>query len=305
VAVASLTAARLRLLAWAAGGLCLAFVKPLFAWLQLGYSSDLQSCMLLVPFICLWLGRDLRRELPATCSSAPAVGVMLAALGLVALSAVHWLGAEGRHPSATDVLALRMFALVLFFHAVAFYLLGVDVMRRLAFPAAFLFFTIPLPDFVVNGLEYFFQHASASAAAILFAIAGPDCYRETDLRFKLPGGVVLSVAPECSGIRSSYALFLTSLLGGHLLLKRRFNRVFLALFVVPLGIVRNGFRIFTLGFLASGLWPTVLDSWLHHQGGPVFFALSLVPFFALLIWLKRREARRKTGSSQNPTDVPH
>ena len=33
----------------------------------------------------------------------------------------------------------------------------------------------------------------------------------------------------------------------------------------------------------------MIDSPIHHRGGPLFFALSLVPLFLLLWWLRRQE----------------
>jgi hypothetical protein len=34
----------------------------------------------------------------------------------------------------------------------------------------------------------------------------------------------------------------------------------------------------------------MIDSVIHHRGGPIFFALSLIPLFLLLIWLRRSES---------------
>jgi hypothetical protein len=33
----------------------------------------------------------------------------------------------------------------------------------------------------------------------------------------------------------------------------------------------------------------MIDSPIHHRGGPVFFVLSLIPLFLLLWWLRRGE----------------
>jgi exosortase/archaeosortase family protein len=56
-----------------------------------------------------------------------------------------------------------------------------------------------------------------------------------------------------------------------------------------LGILRNGFRIYVLSMLSSHWDPRVIDSPLHHKGGPIFFVISLIPFFLLLFWLRRSE----------------
>jgi len=108
--------------------------------------------------------------------------------------------------------------------------------------------------------------------------------------FELPG-IVLRVAQECSGIRSSWVLFITSLLASHVFLRTRWRSVVLVAFVIPLGILRNGFRILVIGLLCVHVGPHMIDSTIHHQGGPLFFALSLVPLSLLLWWLRRQEQR--------------
>jgi hypothetical protein len=37
--------------------------------------------------------------------------------------------------------------------------------------------------------------------------------------------------------------------------------------------------------------PQMIDSPIHHRGGPIFFSLSLIPLFALLWWLRASETR--------------
>ncbi len=104
-------------------------------------------------------------------------------------------------------------------------------------------------------------------------------------------GIVLEVAQECSGIHSSWILFITSLVASHLFLNSPWRRLILVAFVIPLAIVRNSVRILTIGLLCVHVGPHMIDSWIHRQGGPVFFALSLVPLFLLLLWLRRGERR--------------
>jgi exosortase/archaeosortase family protein len=122
-----------------------------------------------------------------------------------------------------------------------------------------------------------------------FAIAGTPLVRQGTI-FELPG-IVLEVAQECSGIRSSWVLFITSVLAANLFLESPWRRFVLVAFVVPLGILRNGFRVFVIGMLCVHIGPHMVDSVIHRQGGPFFFALSLVPLFFLLWWLRRGERR--------------
>ena len=108
------------------------------------------------------------------------------------------------------------------------------------------------------------------------------------LEFRLPD-ITLQVAPECSGIHSTWVLFITSLVAGQMILRRPWSRVLLCLVVLPLALLRNGFRVFVIGELCVHLGPRMIDSPIHHRGGPLFFALSLVPFFLWLYFLRQRE----------------
>jgi exosortase/archaeosortase family protein len=122
----------------------------------------------------------------------------------------------------------------------------------------------------------------------MLAVSDVPVMREGDLAFRLPG-ITLQVAPECSGIHSTMVLFITSLVAGHFFLHSPWKRTVLCLAVIPLALLRNGFRIFVLGELCMHIGPEMIDSPIHHHGGPLFFVLSLLPFFLLLYLLKKSE----------------
>lgn len=269
----------------AAAGLLLAFAGPLVEWWQWSQRDGLASHTPLVPVVCaylIWLRKD---RLRASVGGArwPAVVVAAAGLGVLAVPL-----------AAGDLVPARVFAFCLLAWAWGVAVVGARGMRAIAFPAAFLVFVVPLPAVAVQGIETFFQHTSAAVAFRFIEWSGTPVYRD-GLTFAMPGLTVF-VGPECSGIRSSFVLFITSLLAGHLFLRSRWHRLWAALFVVPLGIVRNAFRVFVLSMLSVHVDPWWIESPLHHQGGPIFFVLSLGPFFVFLWWLRRRERRGRRVS---------
>jgi exosortase len=162
-------------------------------------------------------------------------------------------------------------------------------MRKLGFPFGFLLFMVPLPDGVVAHLEHGSKVASAEAADWWFALAGLPVLRE-GVTFHIPG-IVLAVADECSGIRSSWVLLITAVLAGELFLVSLWWKWLLAGLVIPLGILRNGFRIMVIGVLCAEYGPEMIHSVVHRRGGPFFFGLSLAVLL-LLAWIFRGLERR-------------
>jgi exosortase C (VPDSG-CTERM-specific) len=266
--------------------LTLLFIQPLTMLMLYAAQSELHSHILLVPFISvylLYIGRG--RHMTAYRSSIAGT-VTLTGIGIAALAAgIEWRASL----SVNDELALMALAYVSFLAAGGFLFLGSKWMRAAAFPIAFLIFMVPLPDAAVNWLEEASASASAEAAALFFNVLGTPLVRHGRV-FELPG-IVLQVAQECSGIHSSWVLFITSLIGSHLFLRTSWRRAALVAFVIPLGILRNGFRILVIGLLCVHIGPHMIDSSIHHHGGPLFFALSLIPLFLLLWWLRQQERR--------------
>jgi len=174
---------------------------------------------------------------------------------------------------------------------VAAWWLGWAALWQVRFPALFLVLMVPVPTVIMNHFEILLQYASAEAADLLFAAAGVPILRD-GLVFRLPT-ITLEVAQECSGVRSTLVLLVTSLLAGHLFLRRPWKKWVFAAAVLPLGILRNGFRIVTIGWLCANVGPHMVDSPIHHRGGPIFFALSLIPLFLLLVMLRWGERPAK------------
>jgi exosortase C (VPDSG-CTERM-specific) len=261
----------------------LAFVQPLIRLIALAVNSDLFSYIPLVPFVTGYLIYLGRHAVAPSRMSVAGTAVMVAT-GAAALAAGF--GFRERL-SANDAITLMTLAYVSFVAAGGFLFLGAAWMKAMAFPIAFLAFMIPLPDAVVNALETASVQGSAEVAAFLIDSTGTPLLRD-GLIFRLPT-IALQVAQECSGIRSSWVLLMTSLLASYLFLNSPWRRIALVAFVIPLGIVRNGFRILVLALLCVHVGPQMIDSVIHHRGGPLFFVLSLAPLFVLLWWLKRQD----------------
>jgi exosortase C (VPDSG-CTERM-specific) len=261
-----------------------AFAQPLVELVRYAGENDLISHAPLVPFVTGYLLFIKREKLTGAGPSSWIGSLLMIALGVAAIGAAVFNAAA---LSANDRLTMTTLAYVSLVIAGGFLFMGATWMTRAAFPMTFLVFMIPLPDIAVAALEHASMLASADVAAWMLRASGTPLIRDGTV-FTLPT-IVLEVARECSGIRSSLVLFITSLVASHMFLTSRWRRIVLVAFVIPLGIVRNGFRILVISLLCVHVGPHMIDSFIHHRGGPIFFVLSLGPLFLLLSWLRRRD----------------
>ena len=266
--------------------LSLAFCSPIFSLIAYAAANSLHSHILLVPFISGYLIYLQRGVLPKSWQCSPGWAALALAIGLAAAGAA-WRLRTGL--SEGDSLSIVGFSFVSLLIAGGFLFLGRKWMAAAAFPVAFLYFFVPLPDVAVDWLETALKLGSAEAASLFFRMSGTPVFRD-GVVFQLPG-ITLEVAQECSGIRSSLVLFITSIVASHLLLKSPWRRAALLAVVIPLAILRNGFRILVIGLLCVHIGPRMIHSVIHQNGGPLFFALSLVPLFLLLWCLRKGEGR--------------
>jgi len=177
-------------------------------------------------------------------------------------------------------LFLGMLAVVIWWIGSFVCCFGTRISRMYVFPLCFLLWLVPLPEFALNDIVSFLQQGSAYAANLLFTTAGVPVTQD-GVRLTIPG-LTLEVAEECSSIRSSLMLLVTTMVLAHLLLRSAWGKGIVILAAIPLSIAKNGFRIFTLSTLAVYVDPSFLHGWLHHQGGIVFFLVFLAGLFVLL-----------------------
>lgn len=288
--LSSLLRRQLRLLAICAVVLAACFAQRLFALARFTLHSELYSHILLIPFVSLYLAWLKKNTLPPDSEPDRKLAALPLAAGLLSILGYFFALHSGSNLAPVDSLAWTTFSFFLLFIAACFLCLGKQTVRAVAFPIGFLIFLVPFPLLIRDAIETFLQYRSADAAELLFGLVGTPLLRQ-DVAFQLPG-FSLQVAPECSGIRSSLVLFITSLVAGQLFLRSPWKRALFALVVIPLGIVRNALRIVTIGELCVHVDPSFIDSPIHHRGGPVFFVISMIPFLLLLYYLRKTDARK-------------
>jgi exosortase len=288
-------AARFALLAGYLAAVIVAGFPVLAALIEYSRQDVSASHLPLIPLVTVALivqgRRDIFREVRWGWRAA--VPLLAGGIGLAAASMSYGFagGLIGLVLGTAAVVALATAGFVLF--------IGAPAARAALFPLGFLVFMVPIPPAVLDAGIQALKSGSTQAVAALFTLTATPYYREGFV-FSLPA-VTIEIADECSGIRSSIALVLTSLLAGHQFLDRTWSRVLLVLLVFPVTVLKNGIRIVSLTLMAVHVDPSFLAGRLHHDGGIVFFLLALgmlTPFLALL---RRSELGRRPSPGKVAT----
>jgi exosortase len=263
-----------------------AFFSPLRDLIRTAFGSEYDAYIPFIPFISAYLMYLNRQKIfsQGESSSAP---------GLIAMGAGILLLFFGRHQTSLldhrDYQAIVTFAAVLIWIGGFALCQGIGSARAAVFPLMFLFFMVPIPGAPLEEIILFLQTGSAEVSYRFFQLSGVPVARD-GFFFHLPG-IDIEVAKECSGIRSSLSLVITGVLAAYLFLRTGWARVLLMLSIVPIAIVKNGIRIFTLSVLGVYWDRSILASDLHRKGGFIFFIMALVLAGAVMVLLRKAEAR--------------
>jgi len=263
------------------------FFSPVVHLLRMSFHSELYSHIPLIPLISLFILFFRRKKILGDITWGWA-GAVLLALGSIALLNANRIGGIDNN----DYLSMVMSGAVLWFIGSFVLAYGGKAFKEAMFPLLFLVFVIPIPEFILQPLLDLLLIGSAYSSELIFSLTGVPVYREGFV-FALPG-VTIEVAEQCSGIRSSIALIITSVLAGYLFLKSGWTRLILVLSFFPITVFKNAMRIVTLSLLASYVdMRFITGSWLHKSGGIPFFVVGLVLMAPVLLALVNLEKKGK------------
>lgn len=280
-----------------AGCLALAAV-PAWHIAKLVFTEDQYSHIAVTPFLIGYVLYTRRQALkPKTCQRRSALFSAWILLGVgLAIRAIGWKYQASL--SGNDSLSIAALSLVVFLvSGFVFRFNGIPKGTR--FPLSLLLLLVPIPDLPLGWAIAALQRGSADIVSVLYSLLNIPFLRE-GVVFRLPQGAI-EIAEECSGIRSSIALLIVSLLAGELLLRTGWKKVALTASILPLVLIKNGIRIVTLSLLGFYVNPGFLTGRLHREGGFVFFLLALFLWIPWLDFLCKSEHRKETHPEQEPS----
>jgi exosortase len=268
------------------------FCQPLITLGGLILSNDSYSHIVLIPLASIYFIWSDRKAIYSETRRDPLPGAAFGLAGLALYALAYLLRDQFGSPAfrnqdvPNDYLTLCMAGAVCWVIGSFIFAYGVEGFKRARFALLFLFFAVPIPMFVLNGVVQALQVASAEAANIVFRML-PVTYHRQGMVFQFPN-LAIEVAEECSGIRSSMALFVLSVITGRLFLKKGVHRAILAFSIFPVTVFKNALRISTITLLANYVDMKFLTNhWIHSSGGIPFFAAAMAMFIPI-VWLLRR-----------------
>lgn len=235
------------------------------AMAQIWWRSETYAHGLIVPPITLWLIWRERHRLAAV-QPRPAIGFTFALACLV----FCWLLAE-----LTAVNALAQFSIIGIIVLSIMALLGLSISKALAFPLIFLFFAVPIGDFLLPLL----MEWTADFTVLALRLSGIPVFREGQ-NFIIPSGN-WSVIEACSGIRYLIASLTVGTLYAYLTytsLKRRLTFILVALLVPIVANWLRAYMIVMLGHLSGNKLAAGVD---HLIYGWIFFGIVIAIMFMI------------------------
>lgn len=258
----------------------------------LSLNTGLYSHFMLVPVVSIYFFVLKRKTIFTETGYSFGLGLPVMTAGFI----LYWFGkGSSLGLNQNDYLSLITFALLLCLLGgfIGFY--GRKAFRQALFPLLFLIFVVPIPTVILHPLVDLLLIGSADTSYAIFNVLGVPVYRDGFI-FELPGFAV-EIARQCSGIRSTLGMFITSIIAGYMLLRTGWGRIALIISIFPITIFKNSIRICTISILAAYVdksWVT--DSWLHSSGGIVFFVLGLIILGGVLLIIQKMEKKWARGA---------
>ena len=228
-----------------------------------------------VPIAFFWMLWRQRDQLEKIKVSPRSWGILIVLLALVQLAAGTW-GAENfvAHSSLLVLLC-----------GIIVFLFGIEMLRAVAFPIAWLLFMIPLPSIIFYSLTFPLQLlASKLAVGILDLLRVPNVCEGNVLYL---ANFTAGVEEACSGIRSLISILAFAVLLGYLLNMSVRSRWILAIAAVPIALGMNAARVAGTGLVGNYLGAKWAEGFFHTFSGWLLFIGSLAIMLGVVRILHR------------------
>jgi exosortase len=250
-----------------------ALYTPTLASLGRAWWTDTYAAHgLFVPFFSLFLGWREWGSIRTTGRGHP-TGLLLITGAVALLGAGTW----------QNSLFVQGLAVAPVLAGLVAWILGLQALRVLAFPIAFLLFMAPLPRSAVEAVTLKLQLFAAGFAASSLRLLDIPVY-QSGVLIELPS-ITLEVAEICNGLRFLTALLVLTTAFAHLTQRTIFRKLVLALSAIPIAIFANATRVAVIAVATQYIGPEAASGTIHNFLGKLVWALTLVPLAGLGVFL--------------------
>ena len=252
---------------------CLGFIfADGLIYMENAWNSEEYSHGYLIPVISLWFVWENQEELKKYLGRGDWSGVLIVILGLII----------GFFGELATLYVITQYAFLLTLYGLCVVYFGWRGMRLLWFPLAYLFFMIPLPNFLYNNLS--------SQLQLISSQLGVAVARGFDVSVHLQGNVIdlgvyqLQVVEACSGLRYLFPLASFGFLSAFFFKAPLWMRGLVLISTLPITVLMNSFRIGVICVLVEHWGIEQAEGFLHDFEGWIVFIGCLAVLFAEM-WL--------------------
>ena len=243
----------------------------------------------IIPFITLFLIVQKAPDL----SNSPIRGSWLGVLVVISMLAFILLG------ELSALFTIVNYAYVIILIGLVIAAIGLRASWVLAGPLLYLFFMVPLPNFLYFNLSQSLQLISSDIGVWVIRLFGISVFLEGNV---IDLGVYkLQVVEACSGLRYLFPLASFGFLVAYLYKGPMWHRVIVFVSTLPITLLMNSFRIGVIGVLVEHFGIGMADGFLHYFEGWIIFIACLAVLF-LELWLLNRISGQ-SGSLWNRVDL--
>ncbi|BBA32362.1 EpsI family protein [Methylocaldum marinum] len=226
-------------------------------------SSEEYSHGLLIPFITAFLIWQKKNELARLPFEGSWIGFGIVALGL----GLYFLG------ELATLYIIVQYAFLVVLLGLVLAVTGTKIFKQVWIPLLFLFFAIPLPNFLYQGLS--------SKLQLLSSALGVSFIRACDISVYLEGNVIdlgsykLQVVEACNGLRYLFPLMSLAFMCAYFFKGALWKRGVIFLSSIPITILMNSFRIGIIGVMVEYWGQSMAEGFLHDfEGWAIFMACT-------------------------------
>jgi exosortase B len=254
-----------------AGAFLAAYTPTILSLIDGPWQTEQEGHGPLIIAASLWLVWQSRERLEKTeISAAPVMGwsVLLTGLALMFLA---------RTQGVLTVEALSVIPVIV---GCVLLSAGWPVLRILAFPIGFLFFAVPMPDWLIDAatvpLKVFISNI---VTQVLYVAGYPVAQNGVMIMI---GSYQLLVKDACSGMNSIFALSAIGVFYAYAFRwDQKIRGLLLLIAIVPITIVANFIRVLTLVLIAYYGGPDMLEGIVHDLTGIGLFVVAVILLFLL------------------------